>query len=148
MKKIFLVTLLLFSGVAVAGANPVQLFEEKASKNFTVCTAMISINMMSNEATKELRKYGDNSGKIKPYKCEVHKEEIKRLYKTAKQHLKDKSNKDGLGELKKFYAYWLTTMDTVLPDSYESNNAYERRITKRGTELQDKANLLKIEADY
>lgn len=138
MKFVFCLSVLLFSTLTYAKINPVKLFEEKATTTFTSCNALISLKLMAR-----------HDAKFKPYCGNTEDvEEVKALYKAAKSHLESEGNGSGIEELKNFYAYWKTNMDTILPEPYESKALYENRTAKRKVGLRDKANLLQIEADY
>tara|TARA_Y100000780_G_scaffold230984_1_gene254538 strand:+ start:263 stop:679 length:417 start_codon:yes stop_codon:yes gene_type:complete len=138
MKFAFYLSFLLFSSLVNAENNPVKLFEEKASTTFESCSALISLQLMAKSRDR-----------IKPYCGNIETvEEVKSMYKIAKEHLESEGNNGGIEQLKNYYAYWKTSMEILMPESFESDTAYKDRISKRKMSLKDKGTLLEVEADY
>ncbi len=75
---------------------------------------------------------------------EKDKKAIQPVYNAAKSALK--ANKDGLTALKDLYAYWLSSLDMLIPSLNESKYQYKAKVSERESGLTERGNKLKVEA--
>jgi hypothetical protein len=123
-----------FGSVGCVELPPVDDFTCNVEATYALCSVTMQVALLDSSRLQ------DALDCITKYKTE-----IKPVYNAAKKALS--KNKEATNVLKDLYSYWLTSMDSLIPDPSELKIVYERRLSDRKLGIQERANRLKVEAD-
>jgi len=115
------------------GLAPAEDFACNANITFAICKLKAQIAELSGS-------YDEVSKCIAQWK-----KDIKPVYEAAKK--KTATNPDASKALKDLYAYWLASMDALIPSPGETKGHYEAKLQERDQGIADRATKLTTEAE-
>jgi len=144
MRTLIVLIMLAFSATALAGqynckADPdIKCLLDGTRVNYAVC----KFSAGGTYSTMELAiMQGGSVDWAEESKClNQAKEEMRPVYERAVKT----ASKGRVAALKDYYAYWLASMDNMLPNPGERKLAFERRLQERGDEISQMANRIKL----
>lgn len=139
MKKFIciFITMFIVTGIAFAEdkkTNPLKLFLAETYVKYFTCKLEAQAGLMQGKTLEE------SLSCINQYK-----DEEKKSYKEAKKYLSN--NKSAISMLKDYYAYWIASMDSIVPQGEETITAYENRLEFKLGKLNELSERLKLEVE-